>query len=248
MNQNWKSAAIGGAAGACVALFVALAAAKLEWPPFAAANANAVHAYLVSHPEVLAEMTDRLQAKQDEDADSARQAAVNKLGLKAFFDPKVAFVTGPANAKTTVVEFFDYNCPYCRASLPAMKKFFVAHRDARFAFIEFPIKGPRSTIAARAAMAARKQPEKYIAFHFALMSQDGPVDEKTVYDVARQNGIDIDRLKSDMQSPAIDRSLAQAQTLASAAKIDGTPAFIVDGRMHEGSVDDATLAQMTKRS
>lgn len=68
-----------------------------------------------------------------------REAAVAKVGIKAFFDPKIAFVTGPENAKTTLAEFFDYNCPYCRASVPALKKFYEAHKkDTRFAFIEFP--------------------------------------------------------------------------------------------------------------
>ena len=248
MKENWEIAAIGGAAGAVVALLFAFAAVTLGWPPFMTANAHAIHRYLVSHPEVLAEMTNKLQAQQDEQQDSSRQAAVNKLGLKAFFDPKIAFVTGPANAKTTVVEFFDYNCPYCRASIPAVKRFFVAHKDARFSFIEFPIKGPGSTVAARAAMAARKQPDKYVAFHFALMNQDGPVDERTVYDVARQNGLNLDKLKADMKSPAIDYSLAAARTLANAANIDGTPAFIVNGRIREGAMTDDVLAAMTKRS
>jgi protein-disulfide isomerase len=129
-----------------------------------------------------------------------------------------------------------------------MKKFFVSHRDARFAFIEFPIKGPRSTVAARAAMAARKQPDRYVAFHFALMSQDGPVDESTVYAVARENGIDVNKLKNDMKSPAIDTSLAAARTLANAANIDGTPAFIVNGRIREGGITDDIFARMTKAS
>lgn len=248
MTEGWKNAAIGGAAGGCVALVFAFVAANMGWPPFMTANANAVHAYLVSHPEVLVEMTNNLQAKQNEDEDSTRQAAVNKLGLKAFFDPKVAFVTGPANAKTTMVEFFDYNCPYCRASVATVKKFLVSHKDARVAFIEFPIKGPGSTVAARAAMAARKQADKYVAFHFALMGQDGPVDEKLVYDVARQNGLNIDRLKNDMKSRDIDRSLAEAQTLANAAKIDGTPAFIVNGRIREGAITDDVLKELTKPS
>jgi len=245
MTENWRTAAIGGAAGACVALVFAFAAAHLGWPPFMAANANAMHAYLVSHPEVLVEMSSKLQTKQDENEDSSRQAAVNKLGLKAFFNPNVAFVTGPANARTTVVEFFDYNCPYCRESVPALKKYFASHKDTRFAFIEFPIKGPGSIVAARAAVAARNQPDKYVAFHFALMSQDGAVDEKTVYDVARQNGLDMNRLKNDMKSLAIDRSLAEAKTLAKTANIDGTPAFIVNGRIREGAMTDDLLAQMT---
>ena len=248
MTDSWRTAAIGGAAGACVALIFAFVAATMGWPPFMAANAKAIHGYLVSHPEVLVEMSSKLQNQQDEQQDNSRQAAVNKLGLKAFFNPKVAFVTGPANANTTVVEFFDYNCPYCRASVPTLKNFFISHKDARFAFIEFPIKGPGSTVAARAAMAARNQPDKYVAFHFALMSQDGPVDEKMVYDVARQNGLNLDKLKNDMKSPAIDRSLAEAKTLANAANIDGTPAFIVNGRIREGAMTDDVLKEMTKAS
>jgi protein-disulfide isomerase len=248
MTENWKTAVIGGAAGACVALVLAFAAANLGWPPFMSANANAIHGYLVSHPEVLVEMTNKLQTQQDEQQDGSRQTAIDKIGLKAFFDPKVAFVTGPANAKTTLVEFFDYNCPYCRASVPAVKKFLVSHKDARFAFIEFPIKGPGSTMAARAAVAARKQQDKYTAFHFALMSQDGPVDEKTVYDVARQNGLDVQKLKDDMKSRDIDYSLAAAHTLANAANIDGTPAFIINGRIREGAVTDEVIKEMTKPS
>jgi protein-disulfide isomerase len=248
MKEKLEIAAIGGAAGAIAALALAFGATALGETPFAAANASAIHAYLVSHPEVLTEMSNKLQAQQADQQDNARQTAVNKLGLKAFFDPKVAFVTGPANAKTTVVEFFDYNCPYCRASIPAVKKFFVAHKDARFSFIEFPIKGPGSTVAARAAMAARKQPDKYVVFHFALMNQDGPVDEASVLDVARQDGLNLDKLKADMKSPAIDESLAAVRTLANAANIDGTPAFIVNGRIREGAMTDDVLAEMTKKS
>ena len=68
---------------------------------------------------------------------------MKKIGQDALFNPAVAFVTGPANAKTTLVEFYDYDCPYCRASLPAVKKFYEAHKnDTRFSFIEFPIKRP----------------------------------------------------------------------------------------------------------
>jgi protein-disulfide isomerase len=248
MKENWEIAAIGGAAGAIVAMMLAFVATALGLTPFASANANAVHAYLVSHPEVLVEMSNKLQGQQEDQQDSSRQAAVNKLGLKAFFDPKVAFVTGPANAKTTVVEFFDYNCPYCRASMPAMKKFFASHKNARFSFIEFPIKGPASTVAARAAMAARKQPDRYVVFHFALMSQDGPVDEKEVFDVARQSGLDVEKLRNDMKSHAIDYSLAAVRTLANAANIDGTPAFIVNGHIREGAMTEDVLAQMTKAS
>jgi protein-disulfide isomerase len=245
MKESWKIAAFGGSAGAALALIVTFGAAALGVAPFAA-DGNAMHAYLLAHPEVIVEMTNKLQAQQDAQQDNVRQTAVNKLGMKAYFDPRVAFITGPANARTTIVEFFDYNCPYCRASVPAVKKFYQTHKDARFAFIEFPIKGPQSTVAARAAMAARKQPGKYLAFHFALMSQDGLVDQNAVYAIAQKNGLDVIKLKADMASPSVDLALAAAHTLAQASGIDGTPAFIVNGRIREGAVTDDDLAQMTK--
>ena len=194
MKETWKLAVTGGFAGAALAFALAIGAGILGIAPFAAANDRAVHAYLISHPDVLVEMTNRLEAQQDADQDNTRQSAVNRLGLKTFFDTRFAFVTGPANSKTTIVEFFDYNCPYCRASVPAMKKFYAKHRDARFSFIEFPIKGPSSTVAARAAVAARQQPDKYVAFHFALMSEENLVDQNLLFADAEKAGLDVAKL------------------------------------------------------
>lgn len=239
-------ATMGGFAGAVIALALVFGARALGVAPFAAVDADAMHAYLVAHPDVLVAMTNKLQVQQDDDQDSARQAAVNKLGLKPFFDPRVAFVTGPANAGTTVVEFFDYNCPYCRASVPAVKKFYETHRNARFSFIEFPIKGPLSTVAARAAMAARLQPDKYVAFHFALMSEENEIDENAVYTVAKKTGLDVARLKADMSSPNIDHAIDAAHRLGAAANIDGTPAFIINGKIREGAMNDDDFAKMAK--
>ena len=245
MKESWKVAALGGFAGAVLALIVTFGAAALGVAPFAP-NGSALHAYLLAHPDIIVEMSNKLQAQQDAQEDNTRQTAVNKLGMKAYFDPRVAFVTGPANAKTTIVEFFDYNCPYCRASAPTIRKFYQTHKDVRFAFIEFPIKGPQSTVAARAAMAARQQPDKYVAFHFAMMSQDGLVDQNAVFAIAQKTGLDVAKLKADMASPRVDFALAAAHTLAQATGIDGTPAFIVNGRMREGAMTDDDLAQMVK--
>ena len=104
---------------------------------------------------------------------------MKKLGQAALFDPALAFVTGPADAKKTLVEFYDYDCPYCRASLPAVKKYYDAHKkDTRFSFIEFPIKqlhGESAVLAARASLAARRQPAHYMDFHFALLGQEGAI-------------------------------------------------------------------------
>lgn len=244
MKPEWNFAALGGLGGACIAVVIVFASSALGLLPV---SDRTFHDYLMAHPDIVVAMTDKLQADQDAATDMARQAAVDKVGLKAFFDPRIAFITGPADAKRTLVEFFDYNCPYCRASIPAMRKFYAAHKnDTRFAFIEFPIKGPQSTLAARAALAAREQPDKYLEFHFALMSEDDIVDEATIAADARKAGLDVAKLERDMNAPDIDFAIAASHKLADAVKIDGTPAFIVNGKIREGAVDDALLKQMAR--
>jgi len=238
--------AIGGAA-AVIAIFLVVAGTKIL--PLGAAFDQRVHDYLVAHPQVLVAMTDKLQRQQNEDSDAARQNAANKLGQKVFFDSRLAFVTGRPDARTTFVEFFDYNCPYCRASLDTVKKFYAAHRnDARFAFIEFPIKGQESVVAARAAIAARKQPDKYLDFHFRLMGEKDLVTEDTVYDDAGKAGLDVAKLKKDMADSSVDAAIQAAHNLASAANIDGTPAFVVNGHVREGAIDEKILSSMLQGS
>lgn len=247
MKTDWRTAAAGGLAGAILAITIVLALAESGLLPGSARNGGTIRDYLMAHPEILIAMSNKLQVQQQADADTTRQNAVDKLGAKAFFDPRVAFIAGPANAKKTIVEFFDYNCPFCRASNSAVRAYYDKHKtDTRFAFIEFPIKGPNSTDAARLALAARKQPDKYLAFHFALMSEGGEADAASVVQIAKKVGLDLKKLQADEQDPSIDSEIAAAHALAQAANIDGTPAFIVNGRIREGAVDDMVLKALTK--
>src|ERR1700744_5132777 len=199
--RDWRSVVTGALGGALLVVAIVYAAASQGWLPgtgVSGGTAN-IRGYLLGHPELLAEMTEKLQAQQDA-ADKVKAAsAMKKIGMNAFFDPRIAFVTGPADAKKSVVEFYDYNCPYCRASLPAMEKFYEEHKnDTRFAFIEFPIKGPDSIVAAKGALAARTQPDKYLALHFALMSETQPVDANIIMQDATKAGLDLTQLKADM--------------------------------------------------
>jgi protein-disulfide isomerase len=243
MTDHWKSAAWGGLGGAVIAVIVLFGAIRLGVIP---GNDSEMHDYLMAHPAILVDMQNKLQLEQDQATANAEQAAVNKIGLKAFFDPRVAFVTGPANAKTTLVEFFDYNCPYCRESVPAVKSFYEAHKNARIAFIEFPIKGNDSTLAARAAMAARKQPAKYLAFHFMLMNEANIVDQSLLFADAQKAGLDVAKLQADMNDPKIDMALTAAHALADATGVTGTPVFIVNGKIREGAIDSALLNKLAK--
>lgn len=248
MNAPWKIALAGTLGGATLTLALIFGAAAFGLlPQKNVLDGNQLHAYLLAHPDLLVEMQVQLQQNEDEAAQREQQAAARKLGAKPFFDPRIAFVVGPADAKISFVELFDYNCPYCRASLPAVKKFFAMHKnDARFSFIEFPIKGPNSVVAARASLAARKQPDKYLAFHFALMSEDAMVTEDVVYADAARVGLDVGKLKADMAEPAIDKAIDLAHKLALRAKIDGTPTFLINGHLRPGAVDDKDLADLAK--
>src|SRR5271155_5135394 len=192
--KDWTGVLAGALGGAALAVAIVFAAASQGMLPGNGGGGN-IRAYLLNHPELVAEMTDRLQ-KQQEAADEARAAAaMKKIGMAPFFDTKVAFVTGPADAKKSVVEFYDYNCPYCRASLPAVEKFYQKHKnDTRFSFIEFPIKGPDSVVAARVALAARLQPDKYLALHFLLMNETDPVNAAMIFTDAQKAGVNMAKL------------------------------------------------------
>ena len=244
MNSQWKFAAFSGLCGAVAAVVVIYAGTAFGLLPV---NGHAIRSYLLAHPDIVVAMTDKLQADQDEADDRASQQAVDKLGMKAFFDPRVAYITGPAHAKSTVVEFFDYNCPYCRASLPSVKKFYAAHKnDTRFAFIEFPIKGADSTFAARVALAARKQGDKYLALHFLLMGEADHVDTNMILADAMKAGLDMNKLAADMKAPDVAQGVNQSLALAEAAKVKGTPFFVINGHIRSGALDDGILKQMSK--
>jgi protein-disulfide isomerase len=172
------------------------------------------------------------------------------IGGAALAVAALAFVTGPADAKTSLVEFYDYDCPYCRASLPAVKKFYDSHKnDTRFSFIEFPIKalhGPSAVLAAKASLAARRQPAHYMDFHFALLGQDGSITDEIIYAEAAKAGMDVARLKADMADPGIEKTLQSSIALAHKVGVDGTPTFVLNGKMHPGALDDETLASEMK--
>ena len=243
--EQWKTAAIGGVIGAGLSLAIVFGAGALGLSP--GAGDAKIHAYLMAHPKIVFEMVAKAQAQQADEETHQRQAAVDKLGLKAFFDPKIAFVTGPVGAKNSVVEFFDYNCVHCRNSFAAVKKFYDAHKnDTRFAFIELPINGPASTDAARAAVAARKQGNKYVALHFLLMGENAAIDNDLLLQDARKAGLDIAKLSSDLASPDVDLALAAGHKLAEESQVGGTPAFLFNGKVHDGEVTDADFKPLTK--
>ena len=238
------AAAIGGAMLAVAAILVMAQAGLMP------INDGQMQTYLMTHPDLVPAMMARSQLLDDQKQAAAQAAAMKKVGQAAFFDPAVAFVTGPANAKTSLVEFYDYDCPFCRASLPAVKKFYDAHKsDTRFSFIEFPIAdlhGQSALLAARASLAARRQPEHYMDFHFTLLGEEGQVTEEMIYADAAKAGMDVNKLKTDMTDPAVQKTLTSSIALAHKVGVDGTPTFVLNGKFHPGALDDETLASEMK--
>jgi protein-disulfide isomerase len=236
--------AIGGAALAVAIVFTLAETGKLP------INDRQMQTYLMQHPELAPAMMGQAQQLDEQKQQAVQAAAVKKVGQNAFFNPALAFVTGPADAKTSLVEFYDYDCPYCRASLPAVKKFYDAHKnDTRFSFIEFPIKqlhGESAVLAAKASLAARRQPAHYMDFHFALLGQDGAITDEIIYAQAAKAGMDVAKLKADMADPGIEKTLQSSIALAHKVGIDGTPTFVLNGKMHPGALDDETLASEMK--
>ncbi|HEX4027351.1 MAG TPA: DsbA family protein [Rhizomicrobium sp.] len=233
--------------GAALAVAIILVMAQNGLVPI---NDRQMQTYLMLHPELAPAMMGRAQALDDQKQAADQTAAMKKMGQAAFFDPAVAFVTGPSDAKASLVEFYDYDCPFCRASLPAVKKFYDAHKsDTRFSFIEFPIAdlhGPSALLAARASLAARRQPGHYMDFHFMLLGEEGQVTDQMVYADAAKAGMDVDKLKADMADPAIEKTLTSSIALAHKVGVDGTPTFVLNGKFHPGAVDDQTLASEMK--
>ena len=233
-------AALGGALLA-VALVYALASSGLM--PI---NDRQMQTYLMLHPELAQAMMGRQQQIEDARTKQIQDAAMKTIDPSAFFDPKLAFLFGPPDAKKTLVEFYDYDCPFCRASLPAVMKYIASHPDTRVSFIEFPIKGEASNIAARAALASRLQPERFLPFHYILMSEKDLVDEQIIYADAVKAGLNLAKLKADMQRPEIAKAVDDSHALAKKAGINATPSFVLNGKLHEGAVDDAELASLLK--
>jgi protein-disulfide isomerase len=200
-----------------------------------------IHDYLLNHPEVLIEAVQKADDTMKADAqDKAQQALAQKH--KEVFDDPSSPTAGNPHGDVTMVEFFDYRCPYCKQVEPSLEKVIADDHHLRFVYKEFPVLGPVSTTAARAALAARKQ-GKYDAFHRAMMATKGQINDQTVMDVAGSVGLDVVQLKRDMESPDVDKTLKADFALADALDISGTPAFIVGNQIIPGAIDLDALKQ-----
>lgn len=201
-----------------------------------------VRDYLAQHPEVVVNALRAYQQQQAMQKQAAAQQALKDHTKQIYDDPRSPFA-GPADAKVVIVEFFDYRCPYCRHSAPDLAALLKHDSDVKLIYKDFPILGPASVLASRAALAARKQ-GLYQPFHDALMKADIDFSEASIMKVAASVGINTAKLKADMADPAINTYLADNEALATTLGINGTPTFIIDGRLIASALDRKDLDQL----
>ncbi|UCI06514.1 DsbA family protein [Mesorhizobium sp. B1-1-8] len=198
-----------------------------------------IHDYILAHPEVLVQALQSLDERQRQ-AEAAEARKVLKARADDIFHDKQSPVGGNAEGNVTLVEFFDYNCPYCRMMAPVMDQAVADDAQLRIVYKEFPILGPDSVFAAKAALAADKQ-GKYAAFHKALYAAKTRVTEAVVLKTAAEAGLDVERMKADMRQPDIQTSIDRNAELAQALRITGTPGFVAGDQIFPGATDLATL-------
>jgi protein-disulfide isomerase len=197
-----------------------------------------VKAYLMHHPEVIEEAMNQLQAQRD--ASAAREAHV-ALGANRKLierDPD-DFVANP-NGKVTVVEFFDYNCTYCKASSQAVLDIIAKNPDVRFVFKEMPILTDTSSHASEAQLSANRSNGKYLNVFGALMAAKA-LDDDGVKRIMSENGVDLARIDPKAKEAA-DKHIAENKALAKSIGVEGTPAFVVGDHMIAGWVPEELQA------
>jgi len=144
-------------------------------------------------------------------------------------DPAAPAIGNP-RADVTIVEFFDYTCPYCKAAEPRLEALLKSDPRVRLVLKEFPILTPQSLVASRAALAAMRQ-GKYAAYHNAMMRFEGRLTEADIFDMAKASGLDVARLKRDMNAPAVSDQIISVFNQARGIRVFQTPAYIVNGRL-----------------
>lgn len=212
------------------------AAAIVVSPEERAKIEQVVHEYLLKNPDVLMEVIQVLQKKQYEQAEAAMkktQALAASFANPLFHQASDPF-RGNATGNITMVEFFDYQCPHCVEMVPTIDAIISANPNIRVVFKDFPVRGPMSEFAARAALAANLQ-GKYDAFSHALLNSTQPLTQELVYTLAKNSGLDVDKLKKDMDSNAIDAQLKANVKLAQDLKLFGTPALFIGKTDAKGS-------------
>lgn len=193
-----------------------------------------VRQYILENPEIIAEAIDRLRERERIAKEEAHNQARIALAPQIFDNPMTP-VLGNPDGDVVVVEFFDYQCGYCKRTMQTVLDLQKEDPKIRVVWKELPILGPASEFASRAAMAAKKQ-DKYLEFHVAVMGARGQLTPESVMKHAADAGLDVDKLKRDMMAPEIGKYLRDTLQLAQQLGINGTPGFVIGGKLVPGAI------------
>ena len=190
-------------------------------------------------PQIVMEAVAILEQQQaGAQASAQAEVLINQRNLLEQ-DPN-APVLGNPDGDVTVVEFFDYNCPYCRRAMPQVQGLLDGDPNVRLVYREWPILGDGSVFAAKAALAARNQ-GKYEEFHWAMMGMSGRAEEASVLRIAKEVGLDIGQLRRDMEAPEVQEHIASSMRLTQALGFNGTPSFVIGDALVPGFVEQSEL-------
>ncbi len=200
-----------------------------------------IRSYLMKNPEILIDMQQALKTRMDVRKNAQRKLVLAQFKEQIFRSP-TDFVFGNPKGDVTIVEYFDYNCGWCKRAFGEVQKLIKSDPNVRVVFKEFPIFGEHSNFAARAALASIKQ-GKYMQFHVALM-KTRRVTTTNVMQIAKSVGLDVERLRKDMDAPHIKDAIQKTATTARALGIEGTPGFLFDARVIGGFIRTSQMQSM----
>jgi protein-disulfide isomerase len=215
------------------------AAAKSSFTPEQQAEIGTiVKSYLMANPDVMVEVQAALEAKQEKEQTAKMQVAI-KENAKELYQSASAPIAGNPKGDVTVIEFFDYNCGYCKKALPDLAGVIEKDKNVKVILKEFPILSKGSEETARVALAAKMQ-GKYWEFHRAMLDSSGQANEATALKVGEKIGLDVTRLKKDMVSAEVKKEIDDTRKLAQKMGIQGTPHFLVGDRVVPGAPEGLT--------
>jgi protein-disulfide isomerase len=228
-------------AGLGLSLLMVAAPLGARAAEFTAAQKTAIEAivkdYLIQNPEVLRDAMVELDRRQKEKEQQAQSSITSDPSSKLYTSPNQA-VIGNARGTATLVEFFDYNCGYCKRALGDLAHLMQSDPNLKVILKDYPILTPGSIEAAQVASALRRQfqGDKFWQFHQALLGTRGPVGREQALDVARSMGADMDKLEKDMKDPAIQAGIDETMSVATALNLNGTPSYVVGQDVVVGAV------------
>ena len=240
--DNWTSTACAALFAAC-ALFLAAPSRAAEFTNDQKAEiGKIVKEYLLANPDVVKDAIEELDKREKVAEASAREQALTKQADKLFNSPNQAVVGNP-DGDVTLVEFFDYNCGYCKQSLTNVSKLIESDPKLRVVLKDFAILGPDSVEAAEVATALHRQFKgpKFWEFHRKLLSARGHIGKAQAIAAAKELGADVDQIEKDLKSPSIHDALTEVAKLADELHFNGTPSWIVGKEAFVGGLPFAEM-------